>query len=78
MIFDIIIDNLLTDPLIQSLSNLENKVFSVNPVAGVVEAISKISTDNDINIFQYVDELIIKLAECLNDNRGKVKQEVGK
>ena len=34
--------------------------------------------DNDINIFQYVDELIIKLAECLSDNRGKVKQEVGK
>ena len=34
--------------------------------------------DNDINIFEYVNELIVKLAECLSDNSGKVKQEVGK
>jgi hypothetical protein len=34
--------------------------------------------DNDINIFAYTDELIVKLAECLTDNQGKVKQEVGK
>lgn len=54
---DIIIDNLLTDPLIQSLSNLENKVFSVNPVAGVVEAISKISTNNDINIHEFLEQI---------------------
>lgn len=54
---DVIIDNLLTDPLIQSLSNLENKVFSVNPVAGVVEAISKISTNNDINIHEFLEQI---------------------
>lgn len=54
---DIIIDNLLTDPLIQSLSNLENKVFSINPVAGVVEAISKISTNNDINIHEFLEQI---------------------
>lgn len=54
---DIIINNLLTDPLIQSLSNLENKVFSVNPVAGVVEAISKLSTNNDINIHEFLEQI---------------------
>ena len=54
---DTIINNLLTAPLIQSLSNLENKVFSVNPVAGVVEAISKISTNNDINIHEFLEQI---------------------
>ena len=54
---DVIIDNLLTDPLIQSLSKLENKVFSVNPVAGVVEAISKISTNSDINIHEFLEQI---------------------
>lgn len=54
---DVIIDNLLTDPLIQSLSNLENKVFSVNPAAGVVEAISKISTNNDVNIHEFLEQI---------------------
>ena len=54
---DVIINNLLTDPLIQSLSNLENKVFSVNPVVGVVEAISKISTNNDINIHEFLEQI---------------------
>lgn len=54
---DVIIDNLLNDSLIQSLSNLENKVFSVNPVAGVVETISKISTNNNINIHEFLEQI---------------------
>lgn len=53
----VIIDNLLSDPLIQSLSKLENKVFSVNPVANVVEAISKISTNNNTNIHEFLEQI---------------------
>ena len=34
--------------------------------------------DNDIDIFKYVNELIIKLAECLTDNKGKIEQKEGK
>lgn len=54
---DVIINNLLSDPLIQSLSNLENKAFSVNPVVGVVEAISKISTNNSVNIHEFLEQI---------------------
>ena len=34
--------------------------------------------DNDIDIFEYVNELIIKLAECLMDNKSKIEQKEGK
>ena len=34
--------------------------------------------DKDIDIFKYVNELIIKLAECLTDNKGKIEQKEGK
>ena len=34
--------------------------------------------DNDIDVFKYVNDLIIKLAECLTDNKGKVEQKEGK
>ena len=34
--------------------------------------------DNDIDIFKYVNELIVKLAECLTDNKGKIEQKEGK
>lgn len=34
--------------------------------------------DNDIDIFKYVNDLVIKLAECLTDNKGKVEQKEGK
>lgn len=54
---DVIINNLLTDQLIQSLSNLENKVFSVNPISGVVETISKLSTNNNINIHEFLEQI---------------------
>lgn len=54
---DVIIDNLLNDSLIQSLSNLENKVFSVNPAAGVIETISKISTNSNINIHEFLEQI---------------------
>lgn len=54
---NVIINNLLSDPLIQSLSNLENKAFSVNPVVGVVEAISKISTNNSVNIHEFLEQI---------------------
>lgn len=54
---DVIINNLLSDPLIQSLSSLENKAFSVNPVVGVVEAISKISTNNSVNIHEFLEQI---------------------
>ena len=53
----VIVKNLLSDPLIQSLSKLENKVFSVNPVANVVEAISKISTNNNTNIHEFLEQI---------------------
>ena len=32
----------------------------------------------EVSYIKYTDELIVKLAECLTDNKGKVKQEVGK
>ena len=34
--------------------------------------------DNDIDIFKYINDLIIKLAECLTDNKGSVEQKEGK
>ena len=34
--------------------------------------------DNDIDIFKYVNELIVKLAECLTDNKGNIEQKEGK
>ena len=37
-----------------------------------------LTDDNDIDIFKYVNELIIKLAECLTDNKGKIEQKEGK
>lgn len=54
---DKIIDNLLDDPLVQSLSKLENKAFSVNPVSGVIEAISKLSTNSNINIHEFLEQI---------------------
>ena len=52
-----IIDNLLNDPLIDSLSQLENKAFSVNPVSGVVNAISKLSSNKDIDINEFLEQI---------------------
>lgn len=52
-----IIDRILNDPLISSLSTLENKTFSVNPVSGVVDTISKISTNSNTNIHEFLEQI---------------------
>ena len=52
-----IIDNLLDDPLIESLSQLENKTFSVNPVAGIMDTISKLSSNRNININEFLEQI---------------------
>ena len=43
------------DPLLQSLTNLENKAFSVNPVVNVVNTISKISSNSNIDINEFLE-----------------------
>ncbi len=54
---DNIVNNLLSDSLISALSKLENKAFSVNPVSGVIEAISKISSNSNTNIHEFLEQI---------------------
>lgn len=54
---DNIVESILNNPLISSLSALESKVFSVNPVADVVNAISKLSSNSEVNINDFLESI---------------------
>lgn len=52
-----IVNNILDNSLIQALSKLENKAFSVNPAFSVIDTISKISTNSKVNISDFLEQL---------------------
>lgn len=54
---DKIINNIFDNKLIQALSKLENKAFSVNPVSSVINAISKLSTNSNVDINTFLEQL---------------------
>lgn len=54
---DQIINNLLSDPLITALSTLESQTVYENAAAPVIEAISKLSSNKDVKILDFLQQL---------------------
>ena len=54
---DEIIDNLLSDPLITALSTLESQTVYENVAAPVIETISKLSSNKDVKILDFLQQL---------------------
>lgn len=54
---DQIINNLLSDPLITALSTLESQTVYENVAAPVIETISKLSSNKDVKILDFLQQL---------------------
>ena len=54
---DEIINNLLSDPLITALSTLESRTVYENATAPVIETISKLSSNKDVKILDFLQQL---------------------
>lgn len=54
---DAILKNLLSDPLINALSSLENQQLYTNAAIPVIESISKLSSNKDVSIIEFLNQL---------------------
>ena len=80
---DKIADNLKNDSLIAALNKLENRAFTVNPVVKVIDAISKLSTNKDVNIEEFLESLYEQYQngenassfQLVNDQQEKILKQ---
>ena len=80
---DKITDNFKNDSLIAALNKLENRAFTVNPVVKVIDAISKLSTNKDVNIEEFLESLYEQYQngenassfQLINDQQEKILKQ---